>query len=59
MRPFSQTEGAVRKKPFKTFYTDGEVGVAFEDKNRFEGKSNYFSYIPTGEPVEDDPAIKM
>ena len=31
----------------------------FEDKNRFEGKSNYYSYIPAGEPINDDPLALM
>lgn len=45
---FAQEEGAVMKVPFKTFYTTGE-DVKFDTVNKFEGKSGYFSYYPTGE----------
>ena len=45
---FAQEEGAVLKVPFKTFYTTGE-DVRFDTVNKFEGKSGYFSYYPTGQ----------
>jgi hypothetical protein len=58
-RRFTQTEKAVKKLPFKTFYTtnltdyDGEVdNVQFEAVNRFEGRSSYFHYYPTDNIVE-------
>jgi len=48
---FSQTEGAVRKHPFATFFTTAEP-VNFETVNKFEGRSNYQHYFPTGEATE-------
>jgi hypothetical protein len=48
---FAHTEGAVRKLPFKTFYTTGEE-VQFDTVNKFEGRSNYQHYYPTGEATE-------
>lgn len=48
---FAQDEKAVMKHPFKTFYTTGEE-VKFESVNKFEGRSSYFSYFPTGEIYE-------
>lgn len=44
---FSQKEKAVRTHPFSQFYSTGEP-VQFKTQNRFEGKSNYFHYYPTG-----------
>ena len=34
------------RHPFKTFYTTGEE-VKFDNVNKFEGRSSYFSYFPT------------
>jgi hypothetical protein len=50
---FEKTERAVRKRPFDTFYTSNvnadnpPVPVKYAQQNRFEGKSNYFHYVPT------------
>lgn len=48
---FAQEEGAKLQVPFKTFYTSGN-DVQFGSVNKFEGKSGYFSYYPTGEVHE-------
>ena len=48
---FAHTEGAVRKLPFKTFYTTNEE-VLYDTVNKFEGRSNYQHYYPTGEATE-------
>ena len=45
---FQQDENAVVRLPYKTFYTTGEE-VKFDSVNKFEGRSSYFSYFPTGE----------
>lgn len=50
---FQQTEGAIFKPPYKTFYTSKEDNlikdVKYTTTNKFEGKSSYFSYYPTNE----------
>jgi hypothetical protein len=51
MKTFAQSEGAVRKHPFKTFYTTSDP-VYFDTKNTFEGRSNYQQYYPSGEATE-------
>lgn len=51
MKTFTQSEGAVRKHPFKTFYTTSDP-VYFDSKNTFEGRSNYNAYHGSGEPTE-------
>ena len=48
---YAHTEGAVKKHPFQTFFTTGEP-VNFETVNKFEGRSNYQHYYPTGETTE-------
>jgi hypothetical protein len=51
---FSQRheEGAQSSIPFKSFYTSGEEVKHGMSANRFEGRSNYFHYYPTGNRVE-------
>ena len=44
---FTQTEGATYKPGFKTFYTNAECEVKYTTINKFEGRSNFFSYYPT------------
>jgi hypothetical protein len=36
---------------YMTFYTSGEK-VEFSSQNRFEGKSNYNTYVPTDKTIE-------
>ena len=50
-KPWAQSEGAIRKHPFKTFYTTSDP-VYFDQKNTFEGRSNYNCYYPSGEATE-------
>ena len=38
-------------QPFNQFYTSGEP-VSFVKQNRFEGRSNFFNYYPTGDVIE-------
>ena len=51
-RLFQQTEGATYKPNFKTFYTNSEMEVKYTTVNKFEGRSNYFSYFPTDDLKE-------
>jgi len=51
-RLFTQTEGATFKPPFKAFYTNSEQEVKYTTVNKFEGRSNYFSYYPTDDLKE-------
>ena len=44
-------EGNVQKYPFTQFYTDG-TAVEFQKQDRFEGKSNFYDYVPTNMVVE-------
>jgi len=48
---FAHTEGAMKKRPFATFYTTYEE-CKFDTVNKFEGRSNYQHYYPTGEATE-------
>jgi hypothetical protein len=48
---FGETEKAVQKQNFGTFFTSKEPNV-YHHENRFEGKSSYLSYFPTGEVFE-------
>ena len=50
---FAETEKAVRKYPFEAFFTSNEP-VAYHQENRFEGKSSYLAYKPTGEVFEQE-----
>ena len=47
IRKFEHTERAQSAHPFKTYYTTGEP-VVYKNVNKFEGRSNYFHYYPTG-----------
>ena len=48
---FAHTEGATRVLPFSTFYTTYN-DVNFGTVNKFEGRSNYQHYYPTGHATE-------
>ena len=48
---FEEQEKSTKSHPFKVFYTSNEA-TAFHKENRFEGKSNYHAYYPTGEMHE-------
>jgi hypothetical protein len=53
---FQVREGAIEKKPFKTFYTNSEKEenkVTFERQNKFAGKSNFMSYIPASKHLDE------
>ena len=50
-KAFTAAEKSVLLKPFDQFYTSKEK-VEFETHNRFEGRSSYFSYYPTGTEIE-------
>lgn len=41
------------KHPFGVFYTSNEP-TAYHKENRFEGKSNYMYYYPTGQVHEQE-----
>ena len=49
---FCQTEGAKYKPSFKVFYTNSEQEVQHVSVNKFEGRSNYFSYYPSTDLAE-------
>lgn len=53
---FQLREGAVDVKPFATFYTNSEPSEntkIFERVNKFSAKSNYLSYIPTKNNIDE------
>lgn len=50
---FEEQEKAVQKFPFKVFYTSNEPTL-YRQENRFEGKSSYQYYYPTGEMYEQE-----
>ena len=50
---FEENEKSVTQYPFKTFYTSGEP-VLYHKENRFEAKSNYLSYYPSGMTCEQE-----
>jgi hypothetical protein len=50
---FEEQEKSTKSHPFKVFYTSNEQ-TAFHKENRFEGKSNYQAYYPTGEMHEQE-----
>lgn len=50
---FEETEKAVQKLPFNVFYTSNEPTL-YHKENRFEGKSCYNYYYPTGEMHEQE-----
>ena len=43
----------MQKYPFNNFYTSNEP-VQFHKENRFEGKSSYLAYYPTGQTFEQE-----
>ena len=54
---FEKTERAIRERPFDSFYTvnmssEPPVKVKYHEENRFEGKSSYYHYYPSGSIVE-------
>ena len=48
---FEETEKSILKFPFGVFYTSNEP-TTFHKENRFEGRSNFLNYFPTGEMHE-------
>ena len=50
---FEENEKRVEKQPFKVFFTSNEP-TTYHRENRFEGKSNYQFYYPTGETFEQE-----
>jgi len=46
----------VKKFPFKAFYTSNEP-TAYHMENRFEGRSNYMGYYPTGMVKRNDERV--
>jgi len=50
---FEENEKSVKNHPFKVFFTSNEP-TAFHKENRFEGRSNYQYYYPTGETHEQE-----
>ena len=54
---FEKTEKAIKKKPYDTFWTanmstEPIQHVKYQQQNRFEGRSSYFSYYPTDQLFE-------
>ena len=43
----------MQKLKYKTFFTSNEPTV-YNYENRFEGKSNYMRYYPTGQTFEQE-----
>ena len=50
---FEEEEGAIKNLPFGKFFSTNEP-VVFKTQNRFEGKSNYNSYYPTSDILEQN-----
>jgi len=50
---FEENEKTVEKLPYKVFFTSNEP-TTYHRENRFEGKSNYQFYYPTGETFEQE-----
>ena len=48
---FEENDKSVRSYPFQAFFTSNEP-TAYHQENRFEGKSSYLAYKPTGEVFE-------
>lgn len=50
---FEENDKSVKSYPFKAFFTSNEP-TTYHQENRFEGKSNYLAYKPTGEVWEQE-----
>ena len=50
---FEENDKAAKKYPFEAFFTSNEP-TAYRQENRFEGKSSYLAYKPTGEVFEQE-----
>lgn len=50
---FEENEKSVKSQPYKAFFTSNEP-TCYHKENRFEGKSNYQFYYPTGETFEQE-----
>lgn len=50
---FEENDKQVKKFPFNAFYTSNEPN-AYHMENRFEGRSNYMGYYPTGMVYEQE-----
>lgn len=53
MQRFEETEKSVKKLNYDKLFTSNEP-TAYHFENRFEGKSNYAFYYPTGEVFEQE-----
>lgn len=51
---FEENDKAIQNYPFTTYFCSTENQVAYRKENRFEGRSNYQFYYPTGETFEQD-----
>jgi hypothetical protein len=49
---FEENDRARQNYPFTTYFCSTEHQVAYRKENRFEGRSNYQFYYPTGETFE-------
>lgn len=50
---FEENDKSVKSYPFGAFFTSNEP-TAYHQENRFEGKSSYMAYKPTGEVFEQE-----
>jgi hypothetical protein len=50
---FEENDRATQNYPFTTYFCSDQP-VAYRKENRFEGRSNYQFYYPTGETFEQD-----
>ena len=50
---FEENEKSVAVQPYKAFFTSNEP-TCYHKENRFEGRSNYQFYYPTGETYEQE-----
>ena len=53
MAKFEENDRSTKKYPFGHFFSSNEP-TAYHQENRFEGKSGYLSYKPTGEVFEQE-----
>lgn len=51
---FEENDRATENYPFTTYFCATDQKVAYRKENRFEGRSNYQFYYPTGETFEQD-----
>lgn len=51
---FEENDRSQQNYPFTSYFTSTEHKVAYRKENRFEGRSNYQFYYPTGETFEQE-----